>query len=157
MKDETQSLHLAQLMQEQKHYPSYELVLPSSLVKKSSIKKFSEGDVLLVGYSSLSLRLLKNDNSFANVEIEESNNSRKIKIVNIEENNSIPTQNKKYETLKYSFSFLQSRVFEVNHKIDISSIDLEKLNLVVNNKVVAQGTLVNVDDEIAIKITKVDL
>jgi hypothetical protein len=157
MKDETQSLHLAQMMQDQKLYPSYELVLPSSLVKRSSIKKFSKGDILLVGYNSLNLKLLRDDGSFANVEIEESNNSRKIKILNIKNSESKSTNSKKYETLKYSFFFLQSRVFEVGHKIDISSLNLNKLNLVTDNGVIAEGTLVSVDDEIAIEITKVVL
>jgi hypothetical protein len=157
MRDETQSLHLAQMMQKHKVYPEYELVLPLLLVKKNSVKKLSKGDVLLLGDDRLNLKLLKDDETFGNVEIDESENSRRIKIVNIQNNTDISTNSKKYETVKCSFSFLQSRIFEVDHKIDISSLNLEKVNLLIDNKKIAEGTLVNVDEEIAIEITKVGL
>jgi hypothetical protein len=89
--------------------------------------------------------------------LEESRNSRKIKIVNIQKQTELPSHSKKYETLKCSFDFLQSRSFEVGHKIDISSIDLGKVNLFIGKKKLAEGKLVNVDEEIAIEITKVSL
>ncbi len=155
MRGETQSLHLAKIMQKHKVYPEYELVLPFLLVKKNSVKKLSKGDVLLFGDDHLNLKLLRNDEFFANVKIEESENSRKIKITNIQKHTDISSNSKKYKMLKCSFSFLQSRIFEVDHKIDISSLNLEKVNLIIDNKKIAEGTLVNVDEEIAIEITKV--
>ena len=157
MRGKTQSVHLAKMMQRHKFYPEYELVLPLLLVKKNSLKKLSKGNVLLLGDDSLNLKLLKDDVLCGNVKIEESTNSRVIKIMDIEECTVKTTNSKKYEPLKCSFSFLQSRVFEVGHKIDISSINLEKVNLFLDNKKVAEGTLVNVDEEIAIEITKADL
>ena len=155
MRGETQSLRLAKMMQKHKLYPEYELVLPFLLVKKNSVKKLSKGDVLLLGDDHLNLKLLKNDELFGNIEIEESESSRRIKIVNIQKHTIISTNSKKYEIIKCSFSFLQSRVFKVGHKIDISSLNLEKVNLLIDNKKIAEGTLVNVDEEIAIEITKV--
>jgi hypothetical protein len=157
MRDETQSIHLAQMIQKHKVYPEYELIFPLVMVKKNSLKKLSNGDVLLLGYDSLSLKLLQDDGLFGNLEIEDSKNSRKIKILNIKKDNFISTNSKKYEILKCSFSFLQSRIFEVNHKIDISSLNLEKVNLLIDNKKIAEGALVNVDKEIAIEIMKVNL
>jgi hypothetical protein len=139
------------MMQKHKLYPEYELTLPFLLVKKNSLKKLSKGDVLLLGDANLNLKLLKEDGSFGNVEIEESRNSRKIKIVNIQKQTELPSQ------IKCSFDFLQSRSFEVGHKIDISSIDLGKVNLLIEKKKLAEGKLVNVDEEIAIEITKVGL
>jgi hypothetical protein len=155
MRGETQSLHLVKMMQKRKLYPEYELILPFLLVKKNSIKKLSKGDILLVGDDRLNLKLLKDDGSFANVEIEESENSRKIKIIDIQIDTVLSDHSKKYEIVKCSFDFLQSRTFEVDHKIDISSVNLKKVNLIVKNKKVAEGSLVNVDEEIAIEITKV--
>ena len=157
MRGETQSVHLAKMMQKHKLYPEYELALPFLLVKKNSLKKLFKGDVLLLGDDHLNLKLLKEDGSFVNVEIEESKNSRKVKIVNIHKQTEIPNHSKKYEILKCSFDFLQSRNFEVGHKIDISSIDLGKVNLLIGKKKLAEGKLVNVDEEIAIEITKVGL
>ncbi len=156
MRGKTQSLHLVKMMQKRKLYPEYELILPFLLVKKNSVKKLSKGDVLLLGDDRLNLKLLKDDEFFANVEIEESENSRKIKIVNIQKYTATSTNSKKYKILKCSFSFLQSRVFEVDHKIDISSLNLEKVNLSIDNKKISEGKLVNVDEEIAIEITKVN-
>jgi hypothetical protein len=155
MRGETQSLHLVKMMQKRKLYPEYELILPCLLVKKNSIKKLSKGDILLVGDDRLNLNLLKDDGSFANVEIEEGENSRKIKIIDIQIYTGLSDHSKKYEIVKCSFDFLQSRTFEVDHKIDISSVNLKKVNLIIKNKKVAEGSLVNVDEEIAIEITKV--
>ena len=157
MRDETQSLHLVKMMQKRKLYPEYELILPFLLVKKNSVKKLSKGDVLLLGDDRLNLKLLKDDVLCGNAKIEESTNSRVIKIMDIEECTVKKTNSKKYEQLKCSFSFLQSRVFEVGHKIDISSINLEKVNLIIDNEKIAEGKLVNVDEEIAIEITKAGL
>jgi len=155
MRGETQSVHLAKIMQKHKLYPEYELLLPFLLVKKNSLKKLSKGDVLLLGDDHLNLKLLKEDELFGNVEIEESKNSRKIKIINIDKHPELPSHSKKYETVKCSFGFLQSRSFEVGHKIDISSLDLGNVNLIIEHKKLAEGKLVNVDQEIAIEITKV--
>jgi hypothetical protein len=156
MRGETQSVHLAKMMQKHKLYPEYELALPFLLVKKNSLKKLSKGDVLLLGDANLNLKLLKEGSAFGNVEIEESRNSRKIQIVNIQKQTEISYHSKKYEILKCSFDFLQSRSFEVGHKIDISSIDLGKVNLLIGKKKLAEGKLVNVDEEIAIEIIKVN-
>jgi len=155
MRGETQSVHLAKIMQKHKLYPEYELVLPFLLVKKNSLKKLSKDDVFLLGDDHLNLKLLKDGEFFGNVEIEESKNSRKIKIVNIHKHTELTNHSKKYEIVKCSFGFLQSRIFTVGHKIDISSIDLGKVNLIIENKKLAEGKLVNVDQEIAIEITKV--
>jgi len=155
MRGKTQSFHLAKMMQKRKVFPEYELVLPFLLVKKNSFKKLSKGDVLLLGDDRLNLKLLKNNELLGNVEIEENENSCKIKIANIQEQADLSNHSKKYEILKCSFDFLQSRIFEVGHMIDISSIDIEKVNLLVGNKKLAEGKLVNVDEEIAIEIIKV--
>ena len=44
----------------------------------------------------------------------------------------------------------------ISFMIDITHIDLGKVTLISNDKSVAEGTLVNVDEEIAIKIEKVN-
>jgi len=155
MRGETQSSHLANMIQKHKLYPEYELVLPLFLVKKNSLKKLSEGDIFLLGDESLNLKLLQEGDMYANVEIQDTQNSRRINIVSIQKNTVMGTNSKKYENVKCSFSFLQSRVFEVGHTIDISSVDLKKVDLFVGDKQLAKGILINVDEEIAIQIEKV--
>jgi len=156
MRGETQAVHLTKIMQKHKLYPEYELALPFVKVKKSSLKKLMQGDILLLGLEGLALILLLDENICANVVLEEVQNSIKIKIVNVVEDTVLSNDSKKYESLKCSFGTVQSRRIEVGHKIDIASLHLEEVNLFVEGKKRAEGRLVKVDDEIAIEITKVN-
>ena len=58
MKTETQAVRLANMMQKRPLYPEYELALPWVQIKKSALKKLSEGDVLLLGLDSLRMILI---------------------------------------------------------------------------------------------------
>ncbi len=157
MKDETQAVHLAKIMQKQNLYPEYELILPPVQIKKSKLKKITKEDVILLGLERLELNLLSEGNICATVSVIKEKNSKKIKITSLNHSVNTTDQHKKYEILKCSFGFLQSRVVEVGHKIDISSLNLNKVSLSINDKVLAKGSLVNVDDEIAIQIEKVEI
>ena len=156
MKGETQAVHLAKVMQKHKLYPEYELALPLVKVKKNSFKKLTQGDILLLGLDGLELILLLEECVCANAEINEAQNSFKIKITNIVEKTDISNHSKKYEILKCSFGMLQSRKLEVGHKIDIAQLNLEDVTLFTEGRKQAEGKLVKVDDEIAIQIIKVN-
>ncbi|WP_295420764.1 FliM/FliN family flagellar motor switch protein [Sulfurovum sp.] len=155
MRGETQAVHLAKIMQKHKLYPEYELVLPLVRIKKNSLKKLSKGNILLLGLESLDMLLLSKEKICANVVIDGVHNSTKIKITSLEDKAILPTNSKKYETLKCSFGILQSRKLEVGHKIDIASLNSEEILLIVEGRTIAKGALVNVDEEIAIQIDKV--
>lgn len=156
MKGETQAVHLAKIMQKHKLYPEYELALPFVKIKRTMLKKLSHGDVLLLGLDHLELILLLEEKICANVVINEAHNSLKIKIMSIEEDPIETNDSKKYEVLKCSFGMLQSRKLEIGHKIDIAQLNLEETKLFVEDKNIADGMLVKVDDEIAIKIKEVN-
>jgi hypothetical protein len=156
MKGETQAVHLSHIMQKHKLYPEYELVFPLVKAKRTVLKKLTQGDVLLLGLEQLALVLLSEGKVCANVVIHEGNNSLKIKIISLEENSIETNDSKKYEVLKCSFGMLQSRKLEVGHKIDIASLNLEKVKLFIETENRAEGILVKVDNEIAIEITKVN-
>ena len=47
-------------------------------------------------------------------------------------------------------------MLELGSTIDITHIDMEKVSLTVEGKIIAEGSLVNVDEEIAIQIKKVN-
>ena len=59
MRGETQSLHLAKMIQKHKLYPEYELILSFLLVKKKCVKKFSKGDILLIGDEAFKFKAFK--------------------------------------------------------------------------------------------------
>lgn len=157
MKDETQSLQLTDMVVKRKLYPEYELFLPSILVKNSSLKKLSKGDIFLLGDNCLNIKLVKDENFFANLKIEQHETKLSVEILTIEKYAPLVNDSKKYETIKLSFGFLQSRVFEVGYKINIASIDLGKVDLMIKNKTIAKGKLVSVDEEIAVEVTKVNV
>ena len=154
MRGETQAVHLAKIMQKQKHHPEYELALPLVKIKKSSIKKIMQGDVVLLGFTTMDMILLLEEKVCAHVILVQENKSRKIEIILADEH-VYTNDNKKYEILKCSFGIVQSRKIEVGHKIDISSLSMSEVSLTVKNKTIALGSLVNVDDEIAIQIKEV--
>ena len=152
MKAETQATHLRKMMQTQRHYPSYELTLPFFSIKHSVLKKLAPHDVLLVGLSSLDLQLVKKEKVCAIVQLDKEG----IKISNLPKETDIELNTKKYETLKCSLGMLQSRKLEVGHRIHTLQFDMEEVTLHVKDKKIAKGRLVNVDNEIAIALTKVN-
>lgn len=155
MKNETQAFHLAKIMQNHTHYPKYELILPIVAVRSKKIKNLFLDDVLLLGLNELEFILIDAESLCANVVLKKMKNIYELEIIHLEKDTIKPVDSKKYETLKLSFGSVQSKVLEVGATIDITHIDLEKITLFSENKKLAEGSLINVDNEIAIKINKV--
>ncbi len=155
MKGETQAVHLEKMMQEHKLYPEYELTLPPFFVKSKVLKKLSVDDVLLLGLNALDFILMSNGKICAKVEFLEEDNSQKIKIIYLEKDSLKQLNTKKYEKVKCLFSILQVRELKVGQKLSIEQLDLQDVKLFVNDVYIAVGTLIEVDDEIAIQIKKV--
>jgi len=155
MRGETQANHLLKMMQKHKLYPEYELALSLIQVKKNSLKKLSKGDILLLGLDSLKMILLEEGEICASVVIDESENSSKVKITQLNTSTTEQSDSKKYETVKISFGMIQSRKLEVGHKIGLTSLGLEEITLVIEDENIAKGSLVNVDEEIAVRIDEV--
>jgi len=155
MKAETQANSLASLVQTKKKYPEYELALLPFEVKQSKLKKLELGDVLLVGLNQLELVLFDEVEICANVSIFRDKNIQRIKIEYL--HNAIKKEHtKKYEKIKCSFGKIQSRKLEVGYKVSILQLNLQEVKLFVKDENIAEGTLVKVDDEIAIQVTKVN-
>ena len=155
MKGETQAVHLTTMMQKHKLYPEYELALPLVQIKKNRLKKLTKGDVVLLGLESLKMILLEEGVTCAGAVMDETENSSKIKITERIKSTIILCDSKKYQSIKISFGIIQSRKLEVGHKIGVSSLNLQKVMLVVDDKNIAKGSLVNVDEEIAVQIDEV--
>lgn len=155
MKSETQAIHLARMMQRHIHTPSYELALPLVMVQSKKLKKLSVDSVLLTGFDRLEFLLLDGDNICANTRLKSMKNAHGAEIVYLSKDTIKQSDSEKYKILKISFGTVQSKVLELGSTIDITHIDLEKVILVSEGKMIAEGSLVNVDDEMAIQIKKV--
>ena len=156
MKHETQALHLAKMMQKHTRYPTYEITLPLVTVRSSKLKKLSVDDVLLIGFDRLEFLLFDGDTICANMRLKPMGNAHGAEIVDSTQDTIKQSDSKKYKTLKISFGTVQSKVLEIGSTIDITHVDLEKVSLVLERKTIAEGSLVNVDEEIAIQIKKVN-
>ncbi len=155
MKAETQALHLEKMMQKHKLYPEYELALSPIQVKKNALKKLTSGDLFLLGMHRLDMILLEEGSISANVVLNESGNSSKIKIIQLKKSTTLQTNSKKYEVVELSFGMIQSRTLEVGHQIETAQLNLQEILLHVDGKNIAKGSLVNVDEEIAVQIDEV--
>jgi hypothetical protein len=156
MKTETQALHLARIMQKHIQKPSYELAFPLVMVPKKKLKKLSVDDLLLSGVDRLEFILIDGDTICANTQLKKFENSYKTEILNLLKDSVEQDNSKKYEILKFSFGTVQSKVLEPGHRIDITHIDLETVKLVLKDKTIAEGSLVIVDEEIAVQIKRVN-
>ncbi len=155
MKAETQALHLEKMMQKHTLYPEYELALSPIQVKRSSLKKLSKGDIFLLGLDSLNMILLEEGDMCANVMLNKIENSSKIKIIQLNKSMIEQSDSKKYETIKLSFGMLQSRILKVGHQIETVQLNLKEISVYVDGENIAKGSLVNVDEEIAVQIDEV--
>jgi len=155
MKRETQAQRLAEMVQNQIQYPAYELALPLVEVRRSKLKKLSVGDVLLTGFDRFEFVLIEGKGVCARTVFGYAGNIPKIEIAEVFEEIVEYSDNKKYSILQCSFGIVKSKVLALKHVIDIAHIDLEQLTLSSEGKAIAQGILVNVDEEIAIQIKKV--
>jgi len=155
MKSETQAFHLAKMMQDHTLYTKYELTLPLVSVRSKKLKNLSVDDVLLLDLNVLEFVLMDAEKMCANVLLKEIENIHELEISDVAKDMLGTIDSKKYQTLKLSFGTVQSKVLEVGEMIDITHIDLGKVTLVSEDKKLAEGSLINVDNEIAIKIDKV--
>ena len=155
MKNETQAYHLAKMMLEQTRYPRYELALPLVAVRSKKLKQLAVDDVLLLGFDVLEFVLMDGERSCVKLLLKQCENIHELEIIDFINEPVEQLDSKKYKTLKLSFGIVQSKMLDLGHRIDITQLDLKKVDLMVEDKKLAEGSLVTVDEEIAIKIDKV--
>lgn len=155
MKSETQAQRLAEMVQDRMHYPAYQLALPLAEVRRSKLKKLRVDDVLLTGFDTLECVLIEGRTICAKTVVRYAGNTPRVEIVQLSEDTVGDAGNEKYSMLQCSFGTVKSKVLALKHTIDIAHIDLEQVSLNSEGKMIAQGILVNVDEEIAIQIKKV--
>jgi len=156
MKHETQALHLAKMMQEHLPDKRYDLTLPLVTVRSNKLKSLSLNDILLTGFDRLELLLMVGNRICATMRLRFMQDTHRAEIVDIFEESIKQVDGKKYKILKISFGTVQSKALKIGSTIDITGIDLEQVTLLSEGKPIAEGSLVNVDEEIAIQIKKVN-
>jgi len=155
MKGETQTAHLQKMMQKHKHYPEYDLVLPFFYIKKKNLKGLEAGDILLLGLDVMDLYFAQEGKYCAKVKLENHSETVKICIEALIKEMIVPNDSKKYEKIYCALGRLQCRKLEVGHKVELSAVELNNVELFLAAKKLADAKLVSVDDEIAIEITEV--
>ena len=129
MKHETQALHLARMMQKHVSYPTYELTLPLVKIQSNKLKKLNENDLLLTGIDRLELLLMNGNTIYATMRLRPMKNMHRAEIIHLAEDTIEQPDSKKYKILKISFGTVQSKALEIGSTIDITHVDLEKVNL----------------------------
>ncbi|MFT7824343.1 MAG: FliM/FliN family flagellar motor C-terminal domain-containing protein [Sulfurimonas sp.] len=153
MKGETQANRLERLMIKRQVYPKYTLALPLIEVKKSDIKKLRKGDILLLGLDSFQLILLDEQRICAEVKLKHSEGELEVIALNDEEDE--PCMNKKYWLLILSFGTVESRKLVVGQAIKTTNMRFDQLIIQANNRKIAEGSLVTVDNKMAVQINEV--
>ena len=155
MKVETQALHLAKMMKSYIHTVQYELALPLVTVRSSKLKKLSVKDVLLLDLKVLEFVLIDGDTICADLVLKNVDGRYVTEITHLHKKTIPSNDSNKYETIKFSFGECQMKNLEVGNSLDMAQFDLEKITLIQGDKKIAEGSLVNSDNEVAVKINKV--
>jgi len=156
MHGETQANRLAALMHKKGNFPSYELALPLVTVKSSDLGNLSVDDIFLLGVKHLECILLKEGVLCAKVVLSKEKNRHYFKIEKNYNECLDSSSGRKYENVLFSLGMLKSRTLEVGHLIDISQLALEKITVIHKEKKIAEGSLINIEGELAVQMDKVD-
>lgn len=154
MRGETQANRLEILMHKHHIHPSYTLSLPPFEVKKSLLKSLSEGDIFLLGLDQLLFVLLDRGGIRAEVMTEHHNAVERLKIISLGKETK-QRVSKKYQRVLVTFGEVQSRKLEIGHVIGTMDLNFNELAIVVDEKKIAEGSLVKVDEKIALQVERV--
>jgi hypothetical protein len=123
-------------------------------IRQSTVKKLSEGDIILTGSRSMTFALWE-DNGVLAAEARLYGCSSRLKIVKQYEPSVKTHHSKKYDILKCTFGSLYAKVVEHHGILDISDQDITQTILWLGRKKIAEGRIVYAEKQIAIEITKV--
>ena len=153
--NETQAVRLAKMVQKHGTHKSYELALPLVEFQSDKLKKLSEGDVFLLGLDSLGLILMYGETIYGRVALKKLRSKYYLELIELKEALVSSSNRKKFVNLRFSCGEVKIQTLKVGHTIEMAQVYLDKINLMLGNKQLAVGSLISVDDEIAVKIDKV--
>jgi len=153
--NETQAVRLAKMVQKHGTHKSYEIALPLVEVSSDKLKKLSVRDVFLLGLESLELILIDNETIYARVALKKLRSNYYLELIALKEVQASSSKSKKSVNLRFSCGEVKIQTLKIGHTIEMEQVDLEHINIMLDNKNIAEGSLISVDDEIAVKIDKV--
>ena len=152
MKNNTQAVHLEEMMQEKNAFQKCTVLLPFATIKKSHLKKLSKDMVLLLNTEKLEL-IVEEGGRYIDTTIQK----RKLVIGNRAKDTEYSYDSKKYKKLKIVLCDVMIASFDRGETIDMNAFDFSDLSLYAEELLVAKGALVSVDAMLAIKIDEVML
>lgn len=155
MKSETQALHLAKIMQKHISYAQYELALPFIRVRNSKLKKLRVNDVLRLDMKVLKFILIDGSTVCAELVLQWVEGYYSLVITGLHKKNILLNKSHKYKTVKLSVEKCQMKSLSIGNSLDAAQFELEKIMLISDGQKIAQGTLINVDDMVSMKINEI--
>lgn len=155
MKGKTQAERLQQLMQKHQIYDQYTLALPLVEVKSARFKKLKEGDILLLGLKLFVPVLLEGDKVCAEL-LPLGVHGHHFEVTAIKEENERTEVSAEYQVLKLALDEIPRKRLNIGEIIKVENISFDEIKILMNDKKIAEGSLVKVDGKIALQIDKVE-
>lgn len=149
MKHKTQAVRLCEIVQAHSQCDTYVLVLPLVWVSKISLKTLGKDDVVLLGLDRLRYVLIKDEMLCAHATLY----THGLQITQVPHQAMDLKESKKHIPVMFVCTRVQLSRLEVGQTIEAT--DLEQVDVIVEAKRIAKGSLVCVNNEIAVKIDKV--
>jgi len=155
MQTEGQACRLERLMQRHRVCTDYTLCFAPVFIRKRAFKQLQPGDLLLLGMAYLETFLWSKEAGYTKVEMLPSDGRCQIvQQGHTMEEETEKIHSKKYKYVKIALGTLQSSTLETGHQLETASIDYQHVTLYAEERHIADGKLVVVDDEIAVQITE---
>ena len=149
MKHKTQAVRLCEIVQAHSLYDAYMLVLPLVWVSKIRLKTLDKEDVILLGLDRFKGVLVKDGMLCADVIL----GVQGLKITQVMKVALDLEESKKHVAVMFVCANVKLNRLEVGQIIEVT--DLEQVDVITEGKKIAKGSLVCVNNEIAVKINKV--
>ncbi len=155
MRGETQANRLEKLVRKHPLFKQYTLMLPPVEIKCSDLKSVHTGDVIVLPMHFPKFELWYEGSACAVAVLESCGRGLRITKI-IDKKSSFKNNSKKYKLLFSLFGSVRSREIKEETRIDISALDIQRVELRNADRKIAQGRLVRAGDQIAIEIEKVE-
>ena len=109
-------------------------------------------DVLLLEMDALEFILLEGDVICADLTLQRVEGSDVIVVKHLQNKAIVSNEGHKYKTIKLSLGKCQMKSLELEKSLELTQFDLEKIMLITDEKKIAEGSLVNVENALAIQI-----
>ena len=149
MKHKTQAVGLLHMVQAHSVYDTYELSLPLVWVSKKRLKTLNAEDVVLLGLDRFKGVLVKDGMLCADAIL----GVHGLQITQVMQETLDLEEGKKHSAMMFVCATVKLNRLEAGQIIEVA--DLVQVDVIVEEKKIAKGSLVCVNNEIAVKINKV--